>query len=109
MSRSVADATRFTATSPHAYMKPSIPRSKQASSSFTPSRTIPKPLKVHPLGPKPDIPAETPAQKVARLRAQHVAKRASELTTWDKVVVRGRTMADVAHRITVMSLIGLTG
>ena len=109
MSRSAADATRFTATSPHVYSKSSIPRPAQ-SNNGTPR----SPAQSHRLpGSQPDPssnkPLETPAQKVARLRAAHAAKRASEISSWDRIVVRGRIIGDAAHRITVLGLIGLTG
>ena len=100
MSRSVADATRFTATSPHAYSKPTCVRSAPASSmSETPtpnssSKTSPR--------------QETPQEKVARLRAERFAARASSLSRWDRLVLRGRVWADRAHKITALSLIGFS-
>ncbi|KAI5782634.1 hypothetical protein EDC01DRAFT_664348 [Geopyxis carbonaria] len=72
MPRSVADATRFTPTGPHA--------------------------------------SETPQQRVARLRsAAREAKATREAgTLMDRIVERGRYVADKAHRITALTLIGAT-
>ena len=117
MSRSAADATRFTATSPHAYSKPSALRSA-ASNTFSPSsypRTHPLPRNAKQQSPtlggpaaKPPL-SETAAQKVARLRAAHAMQKEAQISTWDRVVVRGRVIADAAHRFTALGLIGLTG
>ena len=112
MSRSTVDATRFTATSPHAYSKPAASK-PAASKSFSPSSSYPRshslPQKTAgPLGSHSTI-KETAAQKVARLRAAHDALKNAQITTWDKIVVRGRVIADKAHRFTVLSLIGFSG
>ena len=117
MSRSAVDATRFTATSPHAYSKPSTLRSA-ASNTFSPSsypkaHTLPRNAKHQPPPPggptaKPSV-NETAAQKVARLRAAHAMQKEAQISTWDRVVVRGRVIADAAHRFTALGLIGLTG
>lgn len=89
-SRSAVDATRFTPTGPYAHSK---------APSFRGS-TIP--LTTPPAN-------ETPQQKVARLRrAANDAKLAQE-SGWDRVIVRGRVWADRAHRVTALSLVGLTG
>ena len=116
MPRSVVDATRFTATAPHMYSKPSSLRSP-ASNTFSPSSNPGS--RSLPTGPPPpsqrtspyDSTAkpETPAQKVARLRAAHVAQRNAQISQWDKILVRGRIVADAAHRYTALGLIGLTG
>lgn len=118
MSRSAADATRFTATSPHAYSKPSSLRSA-ASNTFSPSSSYPGshplPRKANASSPSPgpsggpSATTETAAQKVARLRAAHAAQKNAQISTWDKIVVRGRVVADAAHRITTLTLIGCTG
>jgi len=86
MPRSPADATRFTATGPHASSK---------------ATTID-------LGAAPP-PNETPAQKVARLREASRRAKIEQLTTWEKVVVSGRVWADRAHKVTATSLIALSG
>ena len=111
MSRAAADATRFTATSPHAFAKPTTSR-LAAAKAASPRSNGPPPQQKRSIpgsSNKPGGPTETPAQKVARLRAAHAAKRASEISTWDRIVVRGRSVADSAHRITVMGLVILTG
>lgn len=128
MSRSAIDATRFTATSPHAYSKPFAIRSSSASASSASSSSSSHPLppsflsplskkNAHPSQKPSHIPsssspqkfAETPAQKVARLRAARFAAKYAEAPLWDRIVIRGRYVADKAHRITVYSLMGLTG
>ncbi|KAL9135357.1 MAG: hypothetical protein Q9175_003447 [Cornicularia normoerica] len=121
MSRSAAEATRFTATSPHAYAKPSpiraSPSTYSASSTPRPSpiarldrnaRTPPSPIdpKKYVQGSAP--PAETAAEKVARLRQARLREREAQMSTWDKIVIRGRVWADRAHRITVYTLLGST-
>jgi hypothetical protein len=80
--RSVADATRFTPTGPHA---------------FTPSPAAAS--------------GETPQQRVARLRdvARKVKAEKNAGTIMDRIVDRGRVWADRAHRITALGLIGATG
>ncbi|KAI9799649.1 MAG: hypothetical protein M1833_003964 [Piccolia ochrophora] len=90
MPRSASDATRFTATGPHAHSYPSTSRSAPSSSS-------------------PASPQETPQQKVARLRAAAQKARLDKISTFDKVVVAGRTWADRVHRVAALSLIGATG
>ena len=114
MSRSAVDATRFTATSPHAYSKPSALRTA-ASNTFSPSsipRSHTQPKNVPPFQLPPQgsgSPNETPAQKVARLRAQHASQKQGQISTWDRIVLRGRVWADRAHRATALGLISLTG
>lgn len=125
LSRSAIDATRFTATSPHAYSKPSPLRSAASSSTPTPtpssSRPSPQgpqrrsPNGSKPIPPPPAMPpkgataGETPAEKVARLRAMRLAEREAQVSQWDKVVVRGRTWADRAHKTTVYFLVTFSG
>ncbi|KAL8883219.1 MAG: hypothetical protein Q9215_008292, partial [Flavoplaca cf. flavocitrina] len=116
MSRTVADATRFTATSPHAYSKPaSILRSaaNTFSPSSSPSQTSRRPPNAHIPNPPPPPPpqsqqTETPQQKVARIRALRAAQKLNSMTLWDKIVTRGRNYADTAHRTTVYGLMGAT-
>jgi len=90
--RSAADATRFTPTTPHASKPP--PAANKASKSL-PQR-------------KPGPEGETPQQKVRRLRAAADKARDARISTFDKVIVRGRVWADRAHRFTALSLIGAT-
>ncbi|KAI9820170.1 MAG: hypothetical protein M1827_005792 [Pycnora praestabilis] len=87
MSRSAADATRFTATGPHAHSKSSIPGSSPSSPQNR----------------------ETPQEKVIRLRNAARQARLEKVSTFDKIVVRGRVIADKAHRFTALSLIAATG
>ncbi|KAL8663608.1 MAG: hypothetical protein Q9168_008063, partial [Polycauliona sp. 1 TL-2023] len=108
MSRTVADATRFTATSPHAYSRPAAIL-RTAANTFSPSSSpspshpqqrkpqIPNPAPQQPPPPSPNSSGsqqqqeiETPQQKVARIRAQRAAQKLNSLTLWDRVVVRGR-------------------
>lgn len=122
--RSAADATRFTATSPHAYASPTSVR-RAAAGTLTPSAS-PRPSsksqpraanlnpRVSPSGqpsapPPPPQPTETPAQKVARLRAARQREKAGQVSTWDKVVVEGRVWADRIHRTVAWGLIAFTG
>ncbi|KUJ20357.1 uncharacterized protein LY89DRAFT_578692 [Mollisia scopiformis] len=85
MPRSATDATRFTSTTPYASAKP--PPSAQKSKG--------------PVG-------ETPQEKIRRLRAAADRARDAQVTTFDKIVIRGRVWADRAHRFTALSLIGAT-
>ncbi|KAL8798129.1 MAG: hypothetical protein Q9200_007821, partial [Gallowayella weberi] len=117
MSRTVADATRFTATSPHAFGKPaSILRtvantiSPSAAPSTQPQRRQPNPHIPRSSPPPPQGPPnqETPRQKVDRIRALRAAAKANQFTLWDRIVTRGRRVADAAHMITVYFLVGMT-
>ena len=114
MSRSAADATRFTATSPHAYSKPTPLRSTASTpqSKSTPPYRFPNPNA--PRKPPPATPSippqtETPAEKVARLRAARFAEIEAQTTTWDRIVLRGRVWADRAHHVTVYAILGFSG
>ncbi|KAG8529934.1 uncharacterized protein KY384_005415 [Bacidia gigantensis] len=104
MARSAANATRFTATKPHAYSNPNpfrpIPQSLNTPLTAEPG-SVPRP----PPPPKP----ETPQEKVARLRALRTAQRNAALPIWDRIVLRGRKWADRAHKVTALSLIGAGG
>lgn len=84
--RSVADATRFTATGPHAF-----------------TRTPPAPA------PGPAAAPETPQQRVARLRGAAKQAKLAQVSTFDRIVDRGRIWADRAHRVVAIGLIGATG
>lgn len=86
MARSTADATRFTQAGPYA-------SSKASAIAFS----------------SPAPPNETPQQKVARLREAARRYKGGQESAWDKIVTRGRGVADFAHRFTALSLIGLTG
>jgi hypothetical protein len=78
--RSAADATRFTATGPHAANRSSLLSAK-----------------------------ETPLEKVARLRAEKQRAKLAEVSSGDRLIMRGRVVADKLHRFTALSLLGLTG
>ena len=82
--RTVADATRFTPSGPHAFT---------AAAAAAPGG------------------GESPQQRVARLRdaARRAKAERDAGTLMDRVVERGRTWADRAHRITAVGLIGATG
>ncbi|KAG6361287.1 hypothetical protein INS49_009512 [Diaporthe citri] len=101
--RSASSATRFTATTPH------------ASSKAGPSRFPPPPR----AGGAPRKPAaasaraaapnsETPEQRVARLRAAHERAKTAQVSRFDQLIAKSRPFFDSAHRITVISLVGLT-
>ncbi|KUI69475.1 hypothetical protein VM1G_05345 [Cytospora mali] len=99
--RSASTATRFTATTPHA-------SSKVGSSRFPPPPGAGGPSKP----PSPaggQIPhSETPEQRVARLRAAHNKAKTANVSRFDQVIAKSRPFFDSAHRITVLSLVGLT-
>ena len=106
MSRAVADATRFTATSPHANSNP-LP----AASRVYPrngSRPLPR-ASLPQASRSPGPPGETPKEKVAWLRAEWRAKNIPKPPLWDRIVVRGRDIADTAHQWTVLGILGFTG
>ncbi|KAL1956488.1 hypothetical protein VTO42DRAFT_7286 [Malbranchea cinnamomea] len=105
MSRSASDATRFTATGPHAYSKPS------SSSSAIPKWSGLKTRSSQAARPSPGSPRqETPKEKVERLRAEARAARIrSSSSFFDRALERGRTWADRLHRVTVLSLIAASG
>lgn len=103
--RSASSATRFTATTPH------------ASSKAGPSRFPPPPRAGG--GPRkpgaasarasPTPNSETPEQRVARLRAAHERAKTAQISRFDQLIAKSRPFFDSAHRITVISLVGLTG
>ncbi|CAZ80687.1 unnamed protein product [Tuber melanosporum] len=82
--RSVADATRFTPTGPHAFTR--TPLSAAATATV----------------------GETPQQRVARLREAARRAKSNQISTVDKIIDRGRVWADKAHRVAAFSLIGAT-
>ena len=108
MPRSPSDATRFTATGPYV-------SSSQPSSSGSPSFASNPPgigsaatssSQISFGSPAPD--GETPQQKISRLRAAAALARRGKESQFDKVVRVGRLWADRVHRVTAISLIGLT-
>ncbi|PYH93507.1 hypothetical protein BO71DRAFT_484582 [Aspergillus ellipticus CBS 707.79] len=102
MSRSAADATRFTATGPYAHSKPGSAAPYKLPSFMgkanSNSQTGP--------GGKP----ETPKEKVERLRAQARAARLAQSTSRvDQMVDFGRRFANKAHKTMVYTLIAASG
>ncbi|KAL8370069.1 hypothetical protein RB595_000436 [Gaeumannomyces hyphopodioides] len=115
--RSVSDATRFTPTTPHAASKgaPSSSSSSKTSSAATPPSSRPSLAESFVPGqrgrrppPPAAAPAETPEQRVARLRAAHLAAKNAQVSSMDRLVNRARGFFDHAHRFTTMGLIGLS-
>ncbi|RFU27588.1 hypothetical protein B7463_g8765, partial [Scytalidium lignicola] len=100
MPRSATDATRFTSTAPHAFSK--APSS--AASFSIPNASTGAAARLR----KPGPPGETPQQKVKRLREEAQKAREAKISTFDKIILRGRVWADKAHRFTALSLIGIT-
>lgn len=105
MSRSAADATRFTATGPYASSKPGGPAYKLPgfmSNSGSNSNAGPS--------QGPGGQPETPKQKVERLRAQAKAARMAQSSSGlDRFIGAGRELANKAHKVTVYSLIAASG
>ncbi|KAK4126933.1 hypothetical protein N657DRAFT_640808 [Parathielavia appendiculata] len=110
--RSVSDATRFTATMPHASSKAAAPPPRFASPKSGAAPPPPAPAG----GPVPfgggssagSIPFETPEQKVARLRAAHRRAKEAQVSKFDRIVDASRRVFDSAHKITVKGLVGFT-
>lgn len=111
MSRSAADATRFTATGPYASSKP------KDTPYELPDFLKPKEEPAAPEAPKPKGPQpgpngqpETPKQKVERLRAQARAARMAQSSSGvDRWIEVGRRFANRAHKGMVYSLIAASG
>ncbi|KAL4866377.1 hypothetical protein BDV12DRAFT_187451 [Aspergillus spectabilis] len=105
MSRSAADATRFTATGPYASSKPStapykLPGFLANSNSNSKSEN----------NGSDGNRQETPKEKVERLRAQARAARLAQSTSrMDSVVDFGRRFANKAHKGMVYTLITASG
>ncbi|KAJ3943946.1 hypothetical protein N0V92_013648 [Colletotrichum tropicale] len=110
--RSASDATRFTSTTPHAASKaaaPSTPKPKQQQTS--PQAKTPAATKLSST-PKNSggnrLPGETPEERVRRLRAAHEAARKAQTSSVDRVLGGSRRFFDVAHKATVIGLVGFT-
>ncbi|KAL3477867.1 cytochrome oxidase c assembly-domain-containing protein [Aspergillus californicus] len=102
MSRSAADATRFTATGPYANSKSGAAPYKLPG--FL-ENSSPKSQNNGPGGNK-----ETPKEKVERLRAQARAARLAQSTSrMDQAVDFGRRFANKAHKTMVYTLITASG
>ncbi len=106
--RSVSDATRFTATTPHASSKAGTgAAAASAGLRFTPPSNTPAGASGG--GPKGTPLGETPQQRVQRLRAAHLRAKAAQMSRFDRVIELGRRFFDSAHKATVIGLVGLTG
>jgi hypothetical protein len=119
MSRSAADATRFTATGPYVsskapYQLPdSLKQNKQSPSSSTTQSTskssIPSSSNQN-SNSSSSPPGETPRQKVERLRAQARAARLAQTgNAFDRIIERGRRVANSAHKVMIYTLITASG
>ncbi|KAK2599778.1 hypothetical protein N8I77_011503 [Diaporthe amygdali] len=96
--RSASSATRFTATTPHASSKVRAPPPPGAGGPRKPVTAA-----------RASTPnSETPEQRVARLRAAHEKAKTAKISRFDQLIAKSRPFFDSAHRITVMSLVGLT-
>ncbi|CAJ2504730.1 Uu.00g121240.m01.CDS01 [Anthostomella pinea] len=121
--RSVADATRFTANTPHANTKAGAsnaasssspsPSSSKPSSMSSPSsvaaRRPPQKGGMPPPGMPRPMQQETIEERVRRLRAAHLAAKKADISRFDRVVDYSRKYFDAAHKFTVMGLIGFSG
>ncbi|KAF0327462.1 hypothetical protein GQ607_005323, partial [Colletotrichum asianum] len=109
--RSASDATRFTSTTPHAASKaaaPSTPKPKQPSPQVkTPAATKLSSTPKNSSGGN-RLPGETPEERVRRLRAAHEAARKAQTSGVDRVLGGSRRFFDVAHKATVIGLVGFT-
>ncbi|KAL2843666.1 cytochrome oxidase c assembly-domain-containing protein [Aspergillus pseudoustus] len=106
MSRSAADATRFTATGPYASSKPSASSPYKLPGFLANSSPNPQNNASGPSGGR----KETPKEKVERLRAQARATRIKQSTSRaDQLIDFGRRFANKAHKGMVYTLITASG
>lgn len=106
MSRSAADATRFTATGPYANARPAYKLPDFMKSQPPPRGNDPG----HGPGPGRGTTGpsgETPKQKVERIRAQARSRQTG--SSLDRVIEVGREVANKAHKVMVYSLITASG
>lgn len=105
MSRSAADATRFTATGPYAHSKTG---GANQASDFGKKKSS---VKSSPKQLGPNGQPETPKEKVERLRAQARAARKTQAagSSADRWIESGRKFANKAHKGMVYSLIAASG
>jgi hypothetical protein len=108
MSRSAADATRFTATGPYASAKPSASSPYKLPEFLAKSGSNPQ---NNGSGNGPSAGRqETPKEKVERLRAQARAARLKQSTSRaEQVIDFGRRFANKAHKGMVYTLITASG
>ncbi|PYH43421.1 cytochrome c oxidase assembly protein COX14 [Aspergillus saccharolyticus JOP 1030-1] len=103
MSRSAADATRFTATGPYAHSKPG------AATPYKLPGFMANAAQKQQSG-QPGGRSETPKEKVERLRAQARAARLAQSTSRvDQMIDFGRRFANKAHKTMVYTLIAASG
>ncbi|KAH8698316.1 hypothetical protein BGW36DRAFT_396134 [Talaromyces proteolyticus] len=120
MSRSAADATRFTATGP--YVGPQAPyKMPDLKSKTNKQKPQPTPTSTSSSssiggaggaggGNGESVQGETPRQKVERLRAQARAARLNQNTSpVDRLIERGRRAANGAHKMIIYTLIAASG
>ena len=109
MSRSAADATRFTATGPYASSKPGSPAYKLPGSMLNSGKPNAN-ANSNNQNASQGQPGETPQQKVERLRAQARAARIAQSSSGiDRFLDAGREVANKAHKVMVYSLIAASG
>lgn len=107
MSRSAADATRFTATGPYASSKPGSPAYKLPGSMLNSGKPN---ANANNQNASQSPPGETLQQKVERLRAQARAARIAQSSSGiDRFLDAGREVANKAHKAMVYSLIAASG
>lgn len=103
MSRSAADATRFTATGPYVSSK----------ASATPYKLPGFMAKKQSAGPSSSGPGgkdETPKQRVERLRAEaRAARLAASTSRVDTIIEKGRNIANRVHKVVIYGLIAASG
>ncbi|KAG8169782.1 hypothetical protein KVR01_000527 [Diaporthe batatas] len=99
--RSASSATRFTATTPHASGPSRFPPPPGAGGPRNPAAASSARAASSPT-------SETPEQRVARLRAAHERAKTAQISRFDQFIAKSRPFFDSAHRITVISLVGLT-
>lgn len=116
MSRSAADATRFTATGPYVSSKApyQLPDSLKQNKQSTPSTSQPTSKATSSISSssqnQSSPPGETPRQKVERLRAQaRAARLAQSGNAFDRIIERGRRVANSAHKVMIYTLITASG
>lgn len=111
--RSAASATRFTATTPHASSKTplkirKVGSTQSSSQSFQVEPDVEDP-KSEFRRPFPQAKTETPAERVARLRAAHEVAKNARVSSVDRFLEKTRPILNSAHKITVIGLVSLTG
>ncbi|GKZ31826.1 hypothetical protein AbraIFM66950_000716 [Aspergillus brasiliensis] len=108
MSRSAADATRFTATGPYAHSKPG----STTAAPYKLPTSMAKPTSQQQQQPQLNANGrpESPKEKVERLRAQARAARLAQSTSRvDQMIEVGRRFANKAHKTMVYTLIAASG